>query len=337
MAWIKSHQSLATHWKLQRLARFLGVHPAQAIGHLHMFWWWAMDNCANGDISGLTPLEISIASGWRQHIEWQEAEHGNASESDSDFLIGCIRSRFVDSTPDFCVNLLLKTPSLDDEQPLPEETFLHNWTRYQGEYSEGASNRREAAITANHERWHVAKKKPKKTCPLCYPISEQSDSGSDIRRSPNRNPRIEENRIGVTNVTPRRERKKPDAANAANPLVSETMNDLEALRAYPSAAYTQEAAAVKWLLDHGYVKADILACYSWLKLDPFWADPKSLLMSSVKTRIGAWVAAGRPSTYAAPPPSLFRPGPSANGTGGRTSRVDKLPDRSEYGKVDGKW
>lgn len=64
MAWIESHQSLGGHLKLRRLARTLRVHGAQAIGHLHYLWWWALDGAPTGDLSGLTHEEIAELAEW---------------------------------------------------------------------------------------------------------------------------------------------------------------------------------------------------------------------------------------------------------------------------------
>lgn len=64
MAWIESHQSLGSHIKLRRLARALGVHKAQAIGHLHYLWWWALDCAPSGDVSSLAASEIAEVAEW---------------------------------------------------------------------------------------------------------------------------------------------------------------------------------------------------------------------------------------------------------------------------------
>ena len=64
MAWIESHQTLGTHLKLRRLARALGISRAQAIGHLHYLWWWAVDNAPTGDLSTLTAAEIAEVAEW---------------------------------------------------------------------------------------------------------------------------------------------------------------------------------------------------------------------------------------------------------------------------------
>jgi hypothetical protein len=42
----------------------LKITKAQAVGHLHFLWWWALDYAPNGDLSKSTDGEISIASEW---------------------------------------------------------------------------------------------------------------------------------------------------------------------------------------------------------------------------------------------------------------------------------
>lgn len=51
MAWIKSDESLSQHPKVDELAEILELHPAQAIGHLHYLWWWALSYADDGDIT----------------------------------------------------------------------------------------------------------------------------------------------------------------------------------------------------------------------------------------------------------------------------------------------
>ena len=53
--WIESHQQLANHPKLKRLARLLGVSKQAAIGYLHLLWWWALDYAPQGQI--MPPFE----------------------------------------------------------------------------------------------------------------------------------------------------------------------------------------------------------------------------------------------------------------------------------------
>ena len=69
MAWIESHQSLGSHIKLKRLARELNIHRAQAIGHLHLLWWWALDNAPSGNLSALSTVEIAEVSEWPGNVD----------------------------------------------------------------------------------------------------------------------------------------------------------------------------------------------------------------------------------------------------------------------------
>lgn len=64
MAWIESHQSLLTHRKTGRLARALGIPKVHAVGHLHAFWWWCLDNAPNGELVDSIPAEIADAACW---------------------------------------------------------------------------------------------------------------------------------------------------------------------------------------------------------------------------------------------------------------------------------
>lgn len=64
MAWIESHQELARHPKTKKFARLLGVSLPAALGHLHLFWWWAMDYAQDGDISRYDMEELADACGW---------------------------------------------------------------------------------------------------------------------------------------------------------------------------------------------------------------------------------------------------------------------------------
>lgn len=84
MAWIKSHQELRNHPKTCRLARFCGIPTAQAIGHLHILWWSALDYAADGDLSTLDDEEIAALAGW----------DGNATE----FVKALCKAGFIDES-----------------------------------------------------------------------------------------------------------------------------------------------------------------------------------------------------------------------------------------------
>lgn len=44
--------------------RELRVNRAQAIGHLHMLWWWAADNAEDGNLEPFPPADIADAAGF---------------------------------------------------------------------------------------------------------------------------------------------------------------------------------------------------------------------------------------------------------------------------------
>lgn len=64
MAWIESHQTLLTHRKTGRLARALCISKITAIGHLHAFWWWCLDNAPNGDLTDIDAADIADGACW---------------------------------------------------------------------------------------------------------------------------------------------------------------------------------------------------------------------------------------------------------------------------------
>lgn len=63
MAWIKSEQALASHPKVHLLAKDLGINVAQAVGHLHLLWWWALDYADDGNLTRYRDF-IPSASQW---------------------------------------------------------------------------------------------------------------------------------------------------------------------------------------------------------------------------------------------------------------------------------
>ncbi|WP_213577603.1 hypothetical protein [Paenibacillus lautus] len=98
MAWLESHQSLGRHIKTKRLSRKLGITVPATIGHLHLLWWWAMDNLPDGCISLLEPEDIADEMMWT----------GDADE----LLSALIDVGFIDE--------------------IDEELFIHDWHDYIG-------------------------------------------------------------------------------------------------------------------------------------------------------------------------------------------------------------
>lgn len=64
MAWIELHQGLAQHHKMRRLKRSLGVGIAQAVGHVALFWTWALDATPDGDLSSFESVDIAEQAEW---------------------------------------------------------------------------------------------------------------------------------------------------------------------------------------------------------------------------------------------------------------------------------
>lgn len=64
MAWIRSYQELARHPKTLHLARLLGRGIPDAIGRLHLLWWWALDYAEDGDLAPWEVSEIAQVALW---------------------------------------------------------------------------------------------------------------------------------------------------------------------------------------------------------------------------------------------------------------------------------
>ena len=63
--WIESHIELARHPKTLRLCARLKKPLPETIGYLHLLWWWTATYRIAGDLTGVSPLEISTAAGWQ--------------------------------------------------------------------------------------------------------------------------------------------------------------------------------------------------------------------------------------------------------------------------------
>lgn len=92
MAWIESHQTLAGHPKTRKLAHLLSLSKPAAIGHLHCFWWWALDYSDDGSLHAHESIDIAIGAEW---------------EGDPDeFVDAMVRVGFIDQDDDgtLCVH-----------------------------------------------------------------------------------------------------------------------------------------------------------------------------------------------------------------------------------------
>lgn len=161
MPWLPSHQNLREHPKLHKFARLLGINRAQAIGHLHLLWWWTLSYAPDGDLSSFDVTDLAIAAEW---------------EGDADKFVAALidcgsgeRSGFIDR----------------------ESYTLHDWLEYGGRYQQQSSS----GEIGNHIRWHVQRDRVEVDCPFCIapesganPPRLAPDIGGD------RNPNPEEKR-----------------------------------------------------------------------------------------------------------------------------------------------
>ena len=102
MAWIKSDQSLANHPKLILLARALEISKVEALGYLHLLWYWVLEYADDGELKYLDLIPDAC--------EWK-GDH-------KVFLDSLIHYGFIDTTYD------------------PENNFteyhVHDWLDYSG-------------------------------------------------------------------------------------------------------------------------------------------------------------------------------------------------------------
>lgn len=64
MAWIESHQDIREHPKTYALMSRLSIGKRDAVGLVHLLWWWAMDNALTGEIR---QPNVAVA----RAIEWE--------------------------------------------------------------------------------------------------------------------------------------------------------------------------------------------------------------------------------------------------------------------------
>lgn len=110
MAWIESHQELWRHPKLKKLSRILEISKQEAVGYLHVLWWWALDYAQSGQV--IPPHEmVDIADA----VEWT----GNA---------------------EVLVNALIEAGFLEKNE---DGICIHDWYDYAGKLVERREKDRE--------------------------------------------------------------------------------------------------------------------------------------------------------------------------------------------------
>jgi hypothetical protein len=140
MAWIESHDDLATHPKTRRAARTLGISIPTMMGHLHLLWHWCLKYADDGDLSGYDSADIADAMMW---------------EGDPDELVEAL----VNCGPGDRFGFL--------EHADGAALVVHDWLDYAGKLIEKREEAREAGARGNHERWHVRRGIIDPDCPFC--------------------------------------------------------------------------------------------------------------------------------------------------------------------------
>ncbi|HZK84875.1 MAG TPA: DnaD domain protein [Desulfosporosinus sp.] len=69
MAWIESNQEVGRHPKTKKLARLLDISVVTAVGHLHYFWWWALDFAQDGVLTKFDDCDIAEACMWEGDVK----------------------------------------------------------------------------------------------------------------------------------------------------------------------------------------------------------------------------------------------------------------------------
>lgn len=164
MAWIKSDQSLANHPKLILLARALGISKVEALGHLHLLWYWVLEYADDGELKYLDLIPDAC--------EWTGDQQV--------FLDALIKYGFIDTTYD------------------PEDNFteyhVHDWLDYSGAlYEKRLYNR----LKKQESREKMAKKtKIDDNLTICDEDLTSFDS-QDLEKSRVEKSRVEESREDI--------------------------------------------------------------------------------------------------------------------------------------------
>lgn len=159
MAWIESHQALDTSPKLKRAARRLGVSRPAMSGHLHFLWHWALDNAFDGDLSDLDDEDIAEAAEW---------------DGDPDEFVETL----ADCGPGNQAGFLERDGLTADGRRAA--LVIHDWW----EHTKHLREKREAALQANHQRWHVQRGIVEPSCGRCCPAGGPGDNGHHPNDTP---------------------------------------------------------------------------------------------------------------------------------------------------------
>ena len=159
MAWIKSDQSLAEHPKLKLLAKDLGISEVEALGHLHLLWYWTLEYAEDGHVKYIELLP--------EAMKWT---------GDTDKL----------------VNALIKRGFLDQE--IDGTYWVHDWLDYSGAYYEKKLYNR---IKKQESRDKIAKLKESDTSLTSFDNSLTNFDSQDLDKNREEKNRVDKNNSGL--------------------------------------------------------------------------------------------------------------------------------------------
>ncbi len=159
MAWIKSDQSLAEHPKLKLLAKDLGISEVEALGHLHLLWYWTLEYAEDGHVKYIELLP--------EAMKWT---------GDTDKL----------------VNALIKRGFLDQE--IDGTYWVHDWLDYSGAYYEKKLYNR---IKKQESRDKIAKLKESDNSLTSFDNSLTNIDSQDLDKNREEKNRVDKNNSGL--------------------------------------------------------------------------------------------------------------------------------------------
>jgi len=264
MAWIESHDTLPRHPKTRRLARLLGVPVPQALGHLHLLWWWALGFGHNGMLDGYIAEDVADELMW-------------------------------DGDPTVLVDALLAVGFLDGPPEGP--WHVHDWADYAGRLEAKRADDRARAKAyreqrragaagdpasdggipdrhpprAENERSPV--REPSEARPQTVRVQFADGTQQSVATVPNRTvPGKREKETAAPATTPDRPRRSVPLPDEAKTLAAELR---AALAARGQTVFKRDwdltsASAAAGLMRHGLTLAECRSLMAWALADPFW-------------------------------------------------------------------
>lgn len=149
MAWIESNQEIGRHPKTKKLARLLDISVITAVGHLHYFWWWALDFAQDGALAKFDDCDISEACMWVGDVKI--------------FVDSLIEAGFIDKNESvFCI---------------------HDWYEYAGRLIERRQSDADRKREERDKRKKASNKALKKKASVGHPSDVQGKSTDVLRNS----------------------------------------------------------------------------------------------------------------------------------------------------------